>query len=125
MTPPHPFDLETTRRRLGNDEALLRALLRSFRQFACDWPAEFAAARAQGDHDAGVRLAHTLKGAAANVGAVQVQATAAMLEAALVAAAEPARVDGRVADCLAALETARAALDDDGPAETGAGGAGR
>ena len=104
------FDLPGTRQRLGDDETLLRVILGSFLRELQDWSAKLAAARAVADTKTAVRLAHTLKGAAANVGAVQVQATAEALEAALQDAAEPARVDALLADCLVALEVTRAAL---------------
>ncbi|MFE8031886.1 response regulator [Thiohalocapsa marina] len=104
------FDLQTTRQRLDDDEGLLQVILDSFLREFQDWPATLAAARAEADTKTAVRLAHTLKGAAANVGATQVQAAAAALEAALKEAAEPAQVETRLADCLAALEAARAAL---------------
>ncbi|NCC26879.1 MAG: PAS domain S-box protein [Gammaproteobacteria bacterium] len=104
------FDLPRTRQRLGDDETLLRVILGSFLREFQDWSAALAAARAAADTKTAVRLVHTIKGAAANVGAVQVQATAEALEAALQDEVEPARVDALLADCLVALEVARAAL---------------
>ncbi len=57
-----------------------------------------------------VRLAHTLKGTAANVGATRVRETAAALEMALKEGAAPERVEAQLADCLDAVQAAQAAL---------------
>jgi len=104
------FDLATTRQRIGNDPELLVSILRIFRHDIADWPVQFDRARVAAESREAVRLAHTLKGAAANVGATRVRETAAALEAALKQADEPERVDALLTDCLDALQAAFAAL---------------
>ncbi|KAA6186225.1 response regulator [Thiohalocapsa marina] len=103
-------DLEATRQRLGNDEALLRSVLEYSQREFRDWPAQFAAARDGGELKVAQRLAHTLKDVAANVGAARVRATAAALEAALAEQAGPELVERLRADCVAALGAAMTAL---------------
>ena len=116
--PPEPeirlagFDLTATRRRLDGDEPLLIRILRGFMRDFADWPAEFAAARAENDTSRLQHQAHTLKGAAANVGAVEVAATAVALEQALIEGAEAHRIDALQTRCLTALTAAIEALRD-------------
>ena len=98
------LDLAGTLGRLDGDRAILQLILRVFLQEVDQWPAQFAAARAAADLGTLVRLAHTLKGTAANVGATRVWETAAALEKALKEAQEPERVDALLTDCLTALD---------------------
>jgi len=98
------LDLAGTLGRLDGDRAILQLILRVFLQEVDQWPAQFAAARAEADLGTLVRLAHTLKGTAANVGATRVWETAAALEKALKEAQEPERVDALLTDCLTALD---------------------
>ncbi len=65
---------------LGNDK-LLRRLLIMFRDSQRGFGARLLAARADGRHDDAVRIAHNLRGVAANLGIVSVQPAAAALEA--------------------------------------------
>ena len=104
------FDLDATRNLIGDDPDLLVSILRLFQRDLADWPARFDRARVAAEPQEALRLAHTLKGAAANVGAPRVRATATALEAALKAAATPERVDALRAECLDALLAAQAAL---------------
>ena len=104
------FDLAATRQRLGDDPELLVSILRRFQQDLTDWPAQFDRAQVAAEPKEAVRLAHTLKGTAANVGATRVRETAAALEAALKEGAAPERVEARLADCLDAVQAAQAAL---------------
>ena len=104
------FDLAATRQRLGDDPELLVSILRHFQHDLTDWPAQFDRARVMAEPKEAVRLAHGLKGAAANVGATRVRATAVALEAALKEGAAPERVDALLADGLDALRDAQAAL---------------
>ena len=112
------FELAQTLDRLGHDPELL---LRVLRQFLADfepdeWAGQFDAAILDGQHAIAQRLAHTLLGVAANVGAVRLQAAAARLLALLKdgvagqAEVDPARLQPCRDDCLHALRAARAAL---------------
>ncbi|AHF05471.1 hypothetical protein MARPU_08065 [Marichromatium purpuratum 984] len=100
------LDLASARERLDGDEAVLRAVLDGFLRDVADWPAQLAAA----DEQSAQRLAHTLKGAAGNVGAVRVQHAAQALERALASAVDDETIDGLQAECLAALESGMVAL---------------
>ncbi|MBF0470335.1 MAG: response regulator [Gammaproteobacteria bacterium] len=60
--------------------ALYRNLLLRFRSSQREFGQQFATARAAGDTELATRLAHTLKGVAGNIGAKEVQTTAARLE---------------------------------------------
>ncbi|AWI79627.1 hypothetical protein CEW87_09725 [Parazoarcus communis] len=77
------FDFKAALNRLAHDRALLVRLIRGFSRDFADWAQRFRAALADGDLSTAVRLAHTLKGAAGNVGATQLQTTAGQLEVAL------------------------------------------
>lgn len=72
-TPPPLVELDSTMRRLGNDRELL---LEVWAAFAQDMPTKLApltrAAR-DADHKTVARLAHSIKGAAANVGATRLR----------------------------------------------------
>ena len=74
------LDLASLRRRLGNDEALLAAVIETFLR---DTPARLGAlgaAIARGASEEVHRQAHQLKGAAANIGARQLAAQAAQTD---------------------------------------------
>ena len=77
------IDLSAALSRLAHDRALLVRLIRGFVRDFGDWESRFRAALADNDPQSAVRLAHTLKGAAGNIGATQLQSTAGRLEAAL------------------------------------------
>ena len=102
------FDLTVALQRLNNDQDLFVRLLYCFMADFTDWESSFAAAMQARDASVAVRLAHTLKGTAANVGAVRVQAAAAALEAAL--RQGEMSPDGLLADCQVALRAALMAL---------------
>ncbi len=70
-------------RRSGNKPALYQSLLAKFMQGQGSAPAEIRQALSAGDAQAARMLAHTLKGVAGNLGAVQVQEAAEALEQAL------------------------------------------
>jgi len=109
--PSEELDLASLRERLDDDDALLRVVLDGFLRDVADWPAQFAAARSGGDGPGALRLAHTLKGAAGNVGAVGVQHAAQALERALASTTVDAEtIDGLEAECLAALDSGIVAL---------------
>ena len=63
-------------------QAAYRKLLKSFQKNQADFPEAFRAAREANDREKGVRLAHTLKGLAGNIGAVALQDAAYILEVA-------------------------------------------
>jgi len=77
------IDLRDALNRLAHDRALLVRLIRGFVRDFGDWASRLRAALANDDLQSAVRLAHTLKGAAGNIGATQLQSTAGQLEAAL------------------------------------------
>ena len=106
------FDLAATLRRLDGDRAILEIILRGFLHDIGQWPAHFAAARAEADQGTLVRLAHTLNGAASNVGAVHLSAAAAALEVALAKEAGADQIEALLTDCLTAIDSALAALSD-------------
>ena len=90
---------------LDTAQALLRVAgnrtlyLKLLRRFASEYglaAAEIAAHLQAGDRDSAGRVAHTVRGVAANLGAIMVQAAAARLEAALHGDATPAQLDGLV-----------------------------
>ena len=118
------FKLERTLERLGHDQALLLRALRQFlRDFpADDWAGQLDAACRQADWLTAQRQAHTLKGVAASLGAVQVQQAATALDALLKTAVDQSGCDPdplaqRRDDCLQALRAAIAVLQDKLPAE--------
>jgi HPt (histidine-containing phosphotransfer) domain-containing protein len=75
----------------GN-EKLYRRLLGKFRESQADFVSHFAAAREAEESDLTVRLAHTLKGVAASIGAKALQGAAQALEAACKNAEDDARI---------------------------------
>ena len=66
----------------GGKPALYRKLVLKFRESYSDFETAFASARADDDAAAPERLAHTLKGVAANIGALPLSEVAAQLESA-------------------------------------------
>ena len=60
--------------------ALYRKLLIKFRANYAEFSTEFQSAQKSDDTEAGIRLAHTLKGVAGNIGATQIQEAARALE---------------------------------------------
>ena len=87
-----------------NDHALYRNLLLRFRASEADFANAFSLARQGDDPAAPTRLAHTLRGTAGNIGARDVQATAAMLEQACAEAVSPEVIDWLLSKTLAALD---------------------
>jgi PAS domain S-box-containing protein len=110
LMPLAGFDLMATLQRLDGDAALLRLILRAFQEEFTDWSDAFDTARASGDARGALRMTHTLKGAAANVGAIRVQASAAALERALTEGSDTGAVTALARDCRTALAEARATL---------------
>ncbi len=107
------FELAQTLERLGQDQSLLLLVMRQFlHDFdPDDWAGEFDAACREVQPLTAQRLAHTLKGVAANLGATRLQAAAAALEVELKAQpGDPGRLQRCRDDCLAALRAATAVL---------------
>lgn len=77
------LQLDAALQRLGGDTALLRKLLRRFCETQADCQAQVETALASGDRAGAVRVAHSLKGLAGNIGARALAAHAAELEACL------------------------------------------
>ncbi len=69
--------------RVGGNARLYRNILLKFRDSQADAPAQIALALQDNDRSTAERLAHTLKGVAANIGADDVAARARVLEAAI------------------------------------------
>jgi HPt (histidine-containing phosphotransfer) domain-containing protein len=87
---------------MNNHELYLKLLL-MFRASEADFAHAFRLARQGGDPSAPNRLAHTLRGNAGNIGAKDVQATAAALEQACADDASPQVIDRLLSRTLAAL----------------------
>ena len=86
-----------------NKEALYLRLLRKFRDGQCDFASQFARDRTGADASAAQRCAHTLRGTAATIGAVSVQAAADELEQACRLAAPDGQIDKLLQQVLSAL----------------------
>lgn len=76
------IEMEATLKRLGNNKKLLLMVLQQFTIEFDGWVEHFRSVLAGGDFDECRKVAHKLKGAAANIGATQVQQSALALEAA-------------------------------------------
>ena len=76
-----------------NNHKLYRKLLLKFNQSAADFVADFRRAQADNDLQTALRNAHTLKGVAGNIGAIDVQSAALALESACQEAASSARIE--------------------------------
>lgn len=73
------LDLQAGLKVVRGNEALYRKLLLRFRDQLSQFPSEFDQAKAEGPELA-ARMAHSLKGVAANLGALRLQQRAASLE---------------------------------------------
>jgi len=93
-----------------DSETLYRKLLAKFREGQRDFAAVFAAARAGQDWAGAERAAHSLRGAAGNIGAKTVQAAAAELELACRVAADEL-VSGLLEKTLTQLSIVLAGID--------------
>ena len=82
---PHVAELDIAKvmQRIGNDGDLFRNMLRWFRDGQSDYVRSMRAAIAAGDHITAQRLAHTLKGAAGDIGATRLCEAAKRLESTL------------------------------------------
>ncbi|MDR1359563.1 MAG: response regulator, partial [Deltaproteobacteria bacterium] len=75
------LETEKALARLGNNERLFIKLLRQFVDYHDNTETDFRAALADGDQVGAQRIAHTLKGVAAAIGAADLSGQAALLEA--------------------------------------------
>lgn len=108
-SPSDAFDLEATRLRLDGDEDLLQRMLSQFALEIDEWERNLTAGRDQADAPALCRIAHAIKGTAANLGAVRLRAAAQEFEAGL-RAGTAAPVGELASACLHELRQTRAAL---------------
>jgi two-component system sensor histidine kinase/response regulator len=77
------LDIAKVIQRIGNDGDLFRNMLRWFRDGHSDYVRSMRAAMAAHDYSVAQRLAHTLKGAAGDIGATRLREAARRLETAL------------------------------------------
>ncbi len=83
------IDLAELRYRLQGKEAVVRRLLKLFREQSAGVPQRLAEALHGGERETALRLAHTLKGSAANISAHRLKAFAQEVEAAIKAGQSP------------------------------------
>lgn len=74
------IDTEAGLKNVRGKESLYRKILKTFHATQADFAAQFAAARAAGDQETATRVAHTLKGSAGTIGALQLMAEASTLQ---------------------------------------------
>jgi two-component system, sensor histidine kinase and response regulator len=117
LTPIAGVDLALGLKRALGKPALYRAQLRKFIAGQASAPEQIAAALAADDWQSAERLAHTLKGTAATIGAGGVSAIAARLEAAIGARAPRPTIDAMIGDLAPLLSSLVAALRDALPAD--------
>jgi two-component system sensor histidine kinase/response regulator len=113
--------------RVAGNHKLYLKLLRQFASQQADAPERISGLLQAGEHQAAERTAHTLKGVAANLGAMPVQQAAGELEKALREGADAARIEAlrvQLATVLAPLATGlRATLGEDASATAPPAGA--
>ena len=116
------LDVDGGLRRVMGKRPLYVALLRKFAAGQKDMPAQVAQALDAGDWQGAERFAHTAKGVSGTIGAVDVQAAAAALEAAIREKQPRAVIDARLATARACLDSVVAALERGLGSEDGAAG---
>jgi signal transduction histidine kinase/HPt (histidine-containing phosphotransfer) domain-containing protein/ActR/RegA family two-component response regulator len=97
-------------RRCLHDAALYRNLLTRFSAALARFADQFAQARSDPDATSARRCAHTLRGAAGNIGAQGVEKAASALEGACAKADPAARVDELLAEVLQAIDVVQPGL---------------
>ena len=118
------LDLQAGLRRVMGKEARYLALLREFAATQADAPERAEAALAANDRAAAERIAHTLKGLAATIGAHALTAQASLLEEAVHTGGDaPAALPGVKAALGALLATLQAVLPAAADTTTGPGAA--
>ena len=75
------INVEASRKRIGCSSEFFTGLLLQFRRGYATMARQIRESLARGEKDTAARLAHSLKGVAGNIGAVDIQAVAAELEA--------------------------------------------
>ncbi len=107
-------DVAAGLRRVLNKRAAYEGMLRKFVQGQAEAVAQTAQQLARGDREAATRLAHTLKGTAATIGAEGLAAQAATLELALQQGQPTTQIEALfpalAASCAALIEAIKAAL---------------
>lgn len=106
VAPSSSIDHESGLARCANNMALYRRLLSMFAENYGDFATLFGSAQQSDDATEACRVAHTLRGAAGNIGAMAVSRMAAQLEEALRAKTPKAEVDRLVASAADALHQA-------------------
>ena len=91
---------------MGNLD-LYRRLLKGFDKTQQDFGSQFLQALHEQDADGALRLAHTLKGLAGNIGAMALQHAAGELESACLPGVEASSVEAALAQTLSALNAVR------------------
>jgi two-component system sensor histidine kinase/response regulator len=104
------LDLDAGLKRLGGKTDHYLRLLRQFAASHGDDAAQLSALIESGERETATRLAHTLKGAGATLGAQRLAAAAATLEAALRGNAPPAELAGPLTALRSAADDLRAAI---------------
>jgi signal transduction histidine kinase/HPt (histidine-containing phosphotransfer) domain-containing protein/FixJ family two-component response regulator len=104
------IDMAGGLRRCLHDAALYRNLLTRFSAALARFADQFAQARSDPDPTSARRCAHTLRGAAGNIGAHAVEKAASALEGACAKAEPAARVDELLAEVLQAIDVVQCGL---------------
>ncbi|MCX4189616.1 response regulator [Methylophaga sp. OBS3] len=112
------IDTKTGMMTMANNADLYRSLLIRFRDNYSNYAETFAKEREDADSQAAERSAHSLKGIAGNLGAKQVQAQAALLEAAC-HQNDAAEIDSILPNLLAEIQIVTDSLSNISKAETG------
>ncbi|GMW01573.1 MAG: hypothetical protein AMXMBFR84_27100 [Candidatus Hydrogenedentota bacterium] len=110
------IDLEDGLRRVAGNKALYVNLLRNFRRSYADSVSRILRMAKENKHEDAVRLAHTVKGVAGNIGATEVQRAAAAMETHLKKGGNPGD-ENMHAPLAAALAALAASLDKALPVE--------
>ncbi len=105
------FDTEAALARLGNNERLYLKLLKQFSDYYADMANDFQKALDSGDSISAQRVAHTLKGLAASIGATTLAVEATALEASF-AGGNLETTTALAQKCFASLSTYQTTLLD-------------
>ncbi|MCP4047819.1 MAG: response regulator, partial [Gammaproteobacteria bacterium] len=107
-------DVQLGLQNCGGNQDLYRRLLKRFRDSELDFPERLCGAVQGDDIDAATRHAHSLKGAAGTIGALELQSAAAALEQALI---NRGGIDELLEVCLSQLDPVLQAIVEPEPAE--------
>ena len=120
MAPIEGLDVKAGLRHALGREALYLSLLGKFSAGQRDFPARLAQAIQEEDWQTAERLAHTLKGLSAQIGAKDLRAKAESLEQSIKEREAPARIAEQLASLTPPLSAVIGAIDDRMPAEDSA-----